>query len=154
MLRRARNCKDLFTQVPPPQDSPRSLFCKPYRTIRQGTEMDLPAAEELLCLRKKVQGSISPGAGGRQWVGERQLWKRPSAALWLLPLGLLWLAKSPAILGLAMWDPRRICNLHRPWQRWVVSSLSKARDQTCILTDTSQVCDLLSHDKKLHPPAF
>ena len=37
-------------------------------------------------------------------------------------------------------DPSRICDLHHSsWQLWIPNPLSKARDQTCILRDTSQV---------------
>ena len=43
-------------------------------------------------------------------------------------------------------DPSRVCNLHHSlWQHWVLNPLSKARDQTCILTDASQIHFLLSH---------
>ena len=38
-------------------------------------------------------------------------------------------------------DPSRICNLHhRSWQHQILNPLSKARDQTCILRDASQIC--------------
>jgi len=34
-----------------------------------------------------------------------------------------------------------ICNLHHSsWQHWVLNPLSEARDRTCILMDTMQVC--------------
>ena len=37
-------------------------------------------------------------------------------------------------------DPSCTCDLHHTsWQRWIFNSLSKARDQTHILMDTSQV---------------
>ena len=40
----------------------------------------------------------------------------------------------------AMGDLSCICDLHHSsWQRWILNPLSEARDQTCILTDTSQV---------------
>ena len=39
----------------------------------------------------------------------------------------------------ATWDPRHVCNLHHSsWQRWLLNPLSQARDQTCILMDTSR----------------
>ena len=39
-----------------------------------------------------------------------------------------------------------ICDLHHSfWQCWILSSLSKARGQTCILMDSSWVLNLLSH---------
>ena len=35
----------------------------------------------------------------------------------------------------------RICELqHSLWQRWILNSLMKARDGTCIFMDTSWVC--------------
>ena len=34
---------------------------------------------------------------------------------------------------------------HSSQQCWILSLLSEARDQTCILMDTSQACNLLSH---------
>ena len=41
----------------------------------------------------------------------------------------------------ATWDPICICNLHHTsWQRWIPNPLSKARDWTCILMNTSQIC--------------
>ena len=44
-------------------------------------------------------------------------------------------------------DPSRICTLHNSsQQRWILNPLSKARDQTPILMDTSQVLILLSHN--------
>ena len=34
-----------------------------------------------------------------------------------------------------------ICDLHHSsWQCWILNPLSKARDRTCILMDTSWVC--------------
>ena len=48
---------------------------------------------------------------------------------------------------------------HRSWQRWILNPLSKARDPTCIVMDTSWVPQLLSHDgnsssKTLNPSHF
>ena len=41
-----------------------------------------------------------------------------------------------------------ICDLHRSsWQCQILNPLSEARDQTCILTDTSRVHNLLCHKK-------
>ena len=40
----------------------------------------------------------------------------------------------------AMPDPSGVYNLHHSsWQRWILNSLSKARNQTHILMDPSQV---------------
>ena len=37
-------------------------------------------------------------------------------------------------------DPSHVCNLHHSsWQRQILNPLSEARDQTCILTDLSQI---------------
>ena len=37
-------------------------------------------------------------------------------------------------------DPSHICDLHySSWQRQILNLLSKARDGTCILMDTSQI---------------
>ena len=38
-------------------------------------------------------------------------------------------------------DPSYICDLHHSsWQRWILNPLSKARDRTHILMDTSWFC--------------
>ena len=40
----------------------------------------------------------------------------------------------------AMQDPSHICKLHHSsWHHWILNPLSKARDQTCILMETSQI---------------
>ena len=42
--------------------------------------------------------------------------------------------------AIATQDPSHVCDLHHSsWQRRILNLLSKARDQTCILTDASQV---------------
>ena len=42
---------------------------------------------------------------------------------------------------IATWGPSHICNLHHSsWQCWIPDPLSKARDRTHILMDTSQIC--------------
>ena len=39
-----------------------------------------------------------------------------------------------------IWDPSRICYLHHSsWQRWILNPLSKARDWTHVLMDTSWI---------------
>ena len=39
----------------------------------------------------------------------------------------------------AMLDLSRVCDLHhKSWQRQILNPLNKARNQTCILMDTSQ----------------
>ena len=41
----------------------------------------------------------------------------------------------------AMLDASCICKLHHNSQQgWILNPLSKARDQTCILIDTSRIC--------------
>ena len=41
----------------------------------------------------------------------------------------------------AMWDPSRVCNLHHSsWQLQIPDPLSKARNRTRILMDTSRIC--------------
>ena len=43
--------------------------------------------------------------------------------------------------AIAMPDPSYVCYLyHSSWQCWILNPLSKARDRTHILMDTSQVC--------------
>ena len=45
-------------------------------------------------------------------------------------------------------DPRHICNLHHhSQQHQILNPLSEARDQTHILMDINQICNLLSHKK-------
>ena len=42
--------------------------------------------------------------------------------------------------AITMQDPSCICDLHHStWQRWIFNPLSKARDQTRMLMDTSQL---------------
>ena len=44
------------------------------------------------------------------------------------------------VTAIATWDPSYVCNLHQSsGQRWILNPLSKTRDHTCILTDTSWV---------------
>ena len=51
----------------------------------------------------------------------------------------LWL--SAYATATAMPDPSLVCHLHHSSQQyWIVNPLSKARDQTCILMETSQIC--------------
>ena len=48
---------------------------------------------------------------------------------------------APAVQNLS-----HVCDLHHSfWQCWTLNSLSKARDQTHILMDTSRVLNPLSH---------
>ena len=45
-------------------------------------------------------------------------------------------------------DLSHICDLHHSsWQRWILNPLSRARDQTLILMDSSWVCNPLSHKR-------
>ena len=47
----------------------------------------------------------------------------------------------------AMPDPSCVCDLHHSsWQPWILNPLSKAKDQTSFLIDTSQVLNPLSHN--------
>jgi len=47
----------------------------------------------------------------------------------------------------AMWDLSCVCNLHHSSRKcWILNPLSEARDRICILIDTSQVHNLLSHN--------
>ena len=56
----------------------------------------------------------------------------------------------------AMPDPSCICNLyHSSWQPRILKPLSEAKDQTCILMDTSWDLNLLSHKgNSLHQLTF
>ena len=50
-------------------------------------------------------------------------------------------------------DLSPICDLHHSLQQcWMLYCLSKARYRTCILVNTSQVLNLLSHNRKPAPP--
>ena len=55
-----------------------------------------------------------------------------------------------------MQDLSLICDLHSSlWQCWMLNSLSKARDWTHILMETSQVLNLLSYNgNSLEPTGF
>ena len=60
-------------------------------------------------------------------------------------LELQWQADATAA---AIPDLSRICDLHHSsWQYQLLNPLSKARDQTCILMDTSWVLNPLSHHR-------
>ena len=53
----------------------------------------------------------------------------------------------------AMPEPSCVCDLHHSlWKRQILNPLSKARDQTHILTDNNQVLNPLSHNR--NPPHF
>ena len=62
-------------------------------------------------------------------------------------LGVKWEQQLPAYAAAtATRDLSHICNLHRSlWQHQMLNPLSKAKDQTCILMNTSQVLNPLSH---------
>ena len=48
----------------------------------------------------------------------------------------------------ATWDSSHLRDLHHSsQQRWILNPLRKARDGTCILMDTSWVCNPLSHNR-------
>ena len=48
----------------------------------------------------------------------------------------------------ARWDPSLVCYLHHSsWQHQTTNPVNKARDQTCILMDTSQIRFPLSHSR-------
>ena len=52
------------------------------------------------------------------------------------------------ITATAMQDPSSVCNLHySSQQHQILNPLSKAKDQTCILMDTSQVSNPLSGNR-------
>ena len=58
------------------------------------------------------------------------------------------LAYAIATAATAMPDPSSIYDLcHSLWQQRILNPLSKARDRTCILMDTSRVLYLLSHNR-------
>ena len=62
---------------------------------------------------------------------------------------LFFLRAAPAAnaTATATWDPSRICNLHHnSQQHQILNPLSKARDLTHILMDTSLVLLLRSHN--------
>ena len=54
-------------------------------------------------------------------------------------LGVKWELQLPArSTAMATLDPSYLCDLHHSMQpRWILNTLSKARDRTCILTDNS-----------------
>ena len=64
-------------------------------------------------------------------------------------LGVQWELQPPAYTtATATWDLSCVCNLyHSSQQCQILNPLSKARDRTRILTDTSQVDNLLSHNR-------
>jgi len=59
----------------------------------------------------------------------------------VLKLGVEWELKPLAYTSAtAMQDPSLVCKLHHSsWQRQILNPPSKARDQTCVLMDASQI---------------
>ena len=56
-------------------------------------------------------------------------------------------AAEACVTAAATLDQTHICELHHSsWKSWILSSQRKARDQTCILIDTSPVYNSLSHN--------
>ena len=50
--------------------------------------------------------------------------------------------------AIAMPVPSLICDLHHSSQQLqILNPLNKVRDETCVLTDGSQICFLLNHDR-------
>jgi len=50
--------------------------------------------------------------------------------------------------AIATQDPSRVFDLcHSSQQRQILNPLSEARDRTCVLMDTSRVCEPPSHDR-------
>ena len=102
------------------------------------------------------------GEGLREWTGYPGSWQGQSQdgmfiylIIWLhlhlrhmeVPrLGVASELQLPTCATATMPDPRGIYDLHWSlWQCWVLKPLSKARDQTCILTVLCQALNLLSH---------
>ena len=45
-------------------------------------------------------------------------------------------------------NPSHVCSLHSSsWKCWILNPLSESRDRTCILMDTSRVCNSLSYNR-------
>ena len=60
-------------------------------------------------------------------------------------------------MATATWDPSRVCNLHPQaclQQHRILNLLGEARDRTCILTNTIQVLNPLSHNGNSAPSLF
>ena len=52
---------------------------------------------------------------------------------------------------MAMRDLSHICDIHHSsWQHWIFNPLRKARDQTHVLMDSSQVHNLLKHNRNCY----
>ena len=71
-------------------------------------------------------------------------------------LGVISELQLPAYaVATAMWDPSCICELHHSLQqRKILNPLSKAGDLICILMDTSQILNPLSHKGSSPPIPF
>ena len=71
--------------------------------------------------------------------------------LWMMEVPRLGVESELQLLAYAKatetWDPSCICNLyHTMWQCQILNPLSKSRDWTCILMDTSRVLNPLGHN--------
>ena len=66
-------------------------------------------------------------------------------------LGVKLEPQLPAYTTAAVPDLNHICDLHQGlWHSWILNPLSKVRDQTHILVDTSQILNPLSHNRTSH----
>ena len=55
----------------------------------------------------------------------------------------------------ATWDPSCICDLHHSLQQWrILNPLSRVRNRTLILMDTSRVLNLVSHKENSYAFRF
>ena len=78
----------------------------------------------------------APVAYGGSWLGVELELQLPAYTT----------TTAAAIMGAS-----HICDLHRSsWQRRILNPLSEARGQTCVLRDTNQYLNLLSHNGNSH----
>ena len=88
---------------------------------------------------------------GPQWWNHWALTTGPPGNSWALFFKMMIVARYIIwrfIHGLDQWNPSHVCDLcHSSQQCWILNPLSEARDQTCNLKDTSQVCNPLSHSR-------
>ena len=86
-----------------------------------------------------------------KWLGEGHYVLSLSRFFFFVFLGLhSWHMEAPRIgvqseLKLQSWSCRPRPT-PQPQQRRILNPLNKARDRTCVLTDTNRVCQLLNHD--------
>ena len=124
-----------------------------YFVFSVGSYCRLGQKAKNMCLRYEWE------TGKQNWCEALFLWHMGNtrASTLKIKVYLNWLGvklelRLPAYAtATAIRDLSHFCDLqHRTWQCWILNPLSKARDQTCILMDTSRVRNPVIHNGNSH----